>query len=558
MCTSDFSNTLRAIERSGARAFASVSAAWALSFIPSPSWPVRMSLPRPDTRVASMKRMSPPVGVQARPVATPGTLVRIATSFSKRRGPRIAGRAAASMRTRSAAPSAIRMTARRADQPFQVAHAGLARVVADDDADRVLGDLALLRCEAARRELAFEQVALRDLKLFLLGVAGYLDDLHAVADRARNGVQNIGGRDEHHLGKVEGHGEIVVAKRGVLLGVEHLEKRRGRIAMEAHAQLVHLVEHHDWIARARLADRLDDVSRQGADIGAPVAPDLGLVVHAAETEPREFAPGRPGDALAERCLADARRADEAENRAFAVGIELADGKIFENAALDLGKTIMVFIENAACLGDVDIILAKVGPGQLDQPLEIGADHRIFGRRLRHPLEPLELLPGLFLGLLRHPGLFDRRPQLGDLGRLLVSLAELLLDLPELLAQQMLALLRRQRLLRLFADFLRQPEDLDELGEHRQDLVETLLDVDGLENFLLLGWLCVDESCDEVSELRPRGEIIDCRRHFAGNIRQQLDRLAGALLEQGDADLDLRRHHLVDADLLDARHLKWKS
>ncbi len=97
-----------------------------------------------------------------------------------------------------------------------------------------------------------------------------------------------------------------------------------------------------------------------------------------------------------------------------------------------------------------------------------------------------------------------------------------------------------------------------MGEHRQDLVETLLDVDGLENFLLLGWLCDDESCDEVGELRPRGEIIDCRRHFAGNIRQQLDRLAGALLEQGDADLDLRRHHLVDADLLDARHLKWKS
>ena len=30
--------------------------------------------------VASMKRMSPPTGVHARPVATPGTLVRIATS----------------------------------------------------------------------------------------------------------------------------------------------------------------------------------------------------------------------------------------------------------------------------------------------------------------------------------------------------------------------------------------------------------------------------------------------------------------------------------------------
>ena len=44
--------------------------------------PVRMSLPEPGMRVASMNRMSPPTGVQARPVATPGTLVRIATSLS--------------------------------------------------------------------------------------------------------------------------------------------------------------------------------------------------------------------------------------------------------------------------------------------------------------------------------------------------------------------------------------------------------------------------------------------------------------------------------------------
>ena len=38
-----------------------------------------------------MKRMSPPTGVQASPVATPGTLVRIAISLSNRGGPRIAG-----------------------------------------------------------------------------------------------------------------------------------------------------------------------------------------------------------------------------------------------------------------------------------------------------------------------------------------------------------------------------------------------------------------------------------------------------------------------------------
>ena len=91
-CTwmSDFSNEAGSMPSVDARALTRLSAACALSFITSPSWPVRMSLPLPGTLAASTNRMSPPVGVQASPVATPGTQVRIATSLSKRRGPRIA------------------------------------------------------------------------------------------------------------------------------------------------------------------------------------------------------------------------------------------------------------------------------------------------------------------------------------------------------------------------------------------------------------------------------------------------------------------------------------
>ena len=57
------------IPRSDARDFTRLSAACALSFITSPSWPVRISLPLPGMRVASINRMSPPTGVQARPMA---------------------------------------------------------------------------------------------------------------------------------------------------------------------------------------------------------------------------------------------------------------------------------------------------------------------------------------------------------------------------------------------------------------------------------------------------------------------------------------------------------
>ena len=52
------------------------SAACADSRITSPSWPVIMSLPSPGTAVASTNSTSPPTGVQASPVATPGSLVR--------------------------------------------------------------------------------------------------------------------------------------------------------------------------------------------------------------------------------------------------------------------------------------------------------------------------------------------------------------------------------------------------------------------------------------------------------------------------------------------------
>ena len=79
--------------------------------------------------------------------------------------------------------------------------------------------------------------------------------------------------------------------------------------------LVDLVEHHHGVARSGLAQRLDDAARQRADVGAAVAADLGLVAHAAERDAHELAPERAGDALAERSLADAGRADEAQDRA---------------------------------------------------------------------------------------------------------------------------------------------------------------------------------------------------------------------------------------------------
>ena len=64
-----------------ARDLTRLNAACALSFITSPSWPVKINRPSPGILVASTNKISPPTGVQAKPVATPGKLVRSAISL---------------------------------------------------------------------------------------------------------------------------------------------------------------------------------------------------------------------------------------------------------------------------------------------------------------------------------------------------------------------------------------------------------------------------------------------------------------------------------------------
>ena len=81
--------------------------------------------------------------------------------------------------------------------------------------------------------------------------------------------------------------------------------------MEAGAELVHFVKHHHRITSAGLANGLNDVAGQSADISATMAPDLRFVMYPAKAQPHEFASGRFGDALPERGLADTGRAGEA-------------------------------------------------------------------------------------------------------------------------------------------------------------------------------------------------------------------------------------------------------
>src|SRR5690554_1936430 len=102
--------------------------------------------------------------------------------------------------------------------------------------------------------------------------------------------------------------------------------------------------------------------------------DFGLVVHAAEAESLELQPQRLGNTLAERSFAHTRRPHEAENGAAALRIELAYREILENAAFDLVEPVVLGVEYAACLGDIDVLLRERTPRQLDHPVKVAADH----------------------------------------------------------------------------------------------------------------------------------------------------------------------------------------
>src|SRR5208337_1945850 len=118
------------------------------------------------------------------------------------------------------------------NRPLQAADAGFARVMANDEADRLLRKLDLLAGYSVFLNLPRNQVLESNVYLLFLGVALELDDLHAVAQRVGYGIQHVCRGDEQHLRQIKRHIEVVIAEAEVLLGIERLQQRRSRVAPE--------------------------------------------------------------------------------------------------------------------------------------------------------------------------------------------------------------------------------------------------------------------------------------------------------------------------------------
>ena len=366
----------------------------------------------------------------------------------------------------------------------------------------------------------------------------------------------------------------MVHERVVLGRVEHLEQRARRIALERHAQLVHLVEQEDRVLGAGLLHPVDDPARHGADVGAPVAPDVGLVARAAERDPDVLPPHRAGDALGNRGLADARRADEQQDRAAwrpvvvvaldghvaAAGrwrwpaacrcdspcgdllrlplapwlllggtrsaascciAQLAHGQELEHAVLHVAQGVVILVEDPLRLGQLEVLLAAHVPGQLRDVLEERPDDLGLHGLAADPAEPVELAVHFLPGLGRQVERLELLPELLEIVAL-VALAQLALNGLELLAEEHLPLPLAQLLLHLGLDVLLGIEHADLALHVDQHPAEPLLDAERLEQPLALGRGDVDVPGHQVGE--PAG-LVDAGQHLLDHFIRQSGLLA---------------------------------
>src|SRR6266540_315880 len=379
-----------------------------------------------------------------------------------------------------------------AEQPaelaLEVSDARLARVVANDRPQGVGGQLHLAGPQARLLRPTAEQVVAGDRDLLLLGVAVQPDDLHTVQQWLRDRLDDVGGGDEQHVRQVQLDLEVVVAERVVLRRVEHLEQGRRRVAPPVGADLVDLVQQEHRVHGPGLLDGPDDAAGLGADVGAPVPADLRLVADAAERDAHELAAHGPSHRLAQRGLADARRADQRDDGAGAaaggldatVGAQLAHGQVLDDAVLHVLEAGVVGVEHLACPADVEPVLGPLAERQLGDGVEPGPDPAVLGVLLRRPLQPVDLALDRLARLVGQRGLVQLPAVAGDQVLVVVQLAQLLADGGELLAQQELALALLHALGDVPADAVLDLLLREGVAGPGQDLLESLLDVEGLQ------------------------------------------------------------------------------
>ncbi len=326
-----------------------------------------------------------------------------------------------------------------ADLALQVSHAGFAGIMLRNIEQTFLAEADILFFHARIFHTARNQVTPGNFGLFAHCITAELQHFHAVKQRRGDWVEHVGRGDKNHTRQVEGQIEIVIGKGIVLRRVQHFEQGRSGIAAEVAADFVDLVKHDQRVFVAAILDALDDAPGHGADIGPTMPADFGLVVHTAHAHAIKLTSQGARDGLAQRGLTHAGRPHEAQDGPADFLLQFHHGQMLQNAFLHVGQVVVVFIQDALGLVDVDIVFGGLVPGQAHEPVQISPRHGILGRCRMDRFKTRQFLLGHLEGFFRHIGFFNGFAQFGQFRILVFAFSQLLLDRLHLLAQHIFTL-----------------------------------------------------------------------------------------------------------------------
>ncbi len=299
----------------------------------------------------------------------------------------------------------------------------------------------------------------------------------------------------------------MVRERAVLFGVEDLEEGACRVPRVRVGELVDLVEDEDGVLRPGPLHALDDPPGKRPDVGPPVPPDLRLVLDPAEADPDVLPAEGVGDALSEARLPGAGRACKEEDRALFLLFEFHDRQVLDDPLLDFLKTVVVAVEHAPGLLNIDRLLLLDRPGQVEQEVKVIPDPLalvvLAAARFKFLQFDERFLPHLF----GHRRALDPLPVSVVAGSAVVSV-EFFLDNPELLPEHRFPIRPVDLLGRLSGHI---DPDLDAFlhpGQEVEELRVASPDRGRFEEFLLIGKVHREERHDEPHDLVDGVHLLD--------------------------------------------------
>ena len=182
-----------------------------------------------------------------------------------------------------------------------------------------------------------------------------------------------------------------------------------------------------------------------------MAADLSFIPHAAQAEPDVLPVQAPCDRPGDAGLAHARRAHQADDLGLDVGGQLADGQHLEDAVLDLFQAVVVVVQDLLGLVDVQIVLGKGVPGQVQAGVQIGADDGGLLVAALHLGQAVHFFQELGLALFFQVQLQDAAAVVLRLGVGVVPLPQLAADDVQLLVEVIVPLVFVHGLVDLVAD-----------------------------------------------------------------------------------------------------------